>query len=149
VILPPDERLLIHGYDENLAVRVRGYQLMEIVAEKLRTLLQTHSKLTTRGWNRPRARDYYDLWRLFSTYGKTLSPERLLPLLRKKCQHRKVGFRAVNDFFTDELISEARTHWQGTLGAFVADLPPLDEVLGDLRNELAKLTTMEREPKKK
>ena len=143
VILPPITRDLIHGYEEPLAVKVSCYPLTEIVAEKLRTLLQTHEKLTTRGWNRPRARDYYDLWRLLREFRKAIDKQKLLPLLKQKCQHRNIGYSGIDDFFTDELIAEARTHWQGTLGAFVAGLPPLDEVLKDLRRELPKLITME------
>ena len=139
VILPPESRALIHGYEEHLDVQVRCYQLMEIVAEKLRTLLQTHEKLATRGWNRPRARDYYDLWRLFFKYGETFKREMLMPLLEQKCTHRKVAYRSVDDFFTDKLLSEARTHWQSTLGSFIADLPPLENVIGDLRYFLSKI----------
>ncbi len=139
VLLAPEKRPLIHGYGEDFSVRVRCYQLMEIVAEKLRTLLQTHEKLITRGWNRPRARDYYDLWRLFAAYGKTIDHEKLLPLLQEKCRHRKVSFHRVDDFFTDELLSEARTHWQSSLGAFVTGLPPLETVIEDLRTRLATL----------
>jgi len=58
VMMAPDSRSLIHGYDEELAAQVCCYQLEEIAAEKLRSLLQTHQKLVARGWNRPRARDY-------------------------------------------------------------------------------------------
>jgi len=137
VILKPEDRPLIHGYEESLEVRVQCYQLPEIVAEKLRTLLQTHQKLAARGWNQPRARDYYDLWRLFSMYGDTIDWGKLLRTLRQKCEHRKVSFRGAEDFFTEELLSEAKTHWTGALGAFVSDLPPFQKTIDDLREILA------------
>jgi predicted nucleotidyltransferase component of viral defense system len=62
VILAPEYKPILHGYDETLDCLVACYHIEEIIAEKLRALLQTHRKLVTRGWNRPRARDYYDLW---------------------------------------------------------------------------------------
>lgn len=137
VLLAPDERPLIHGYGEDLGVRIRCYQMNEIIAEKLRTLLQTHKKLMARGWNRPRARDYYDLWRLFSMYETKINSKQLIPLLEEKCKHRQVTYRHVDDFFTPELLSETKTHWQSTLGTFVVGLPPLDKVIEDLRRKLA------------
>lgn len=136
VILPPTTRPLIHGYEEKLDTKVLCYQLTEIVAEKLRTLLQTQQKLVKRGWNRPRARDYYDLWRLFSTFSDTIDRQKLPSLLQQKCDHRKVSFSKTSDFFTKELLSEARTHWQSTLGTFVAALPPFEKVIKDLQKQL-------------
>jgi hypothetical protein len=59
---------LIHGYGEDLDVQAPSYRLEEIIAEKMRSLLQTHKKLVARGCNRPHARDYYDLWRLLTGF---------------------------------------------------------------------------------
>ncbi len=61
VMLEAERRDLIHGHQEDLAASLRGYPLAEIVAEKMRALLQTQQKLLARGWNRPRASDYYHL----------------------------------------------------------------------------------------
>jgi len=138
VILPPDVRPLMHGYQEEVTADIQCYQLLEIVAEKLRTLLQTHQKLMERGWNRPRARDYYDLWRLFSAYGKGFDRKMLQSVFRRKCEHRRVAFHGVPDFFTEELLSEARTHWESTLGAFVRDLPPFEKAILELTSTLPK-----------
>ena len=44
------------------------YKLEEIIAEKIRAILQFAAKLHERGWGRSRARDYYDLWRIFKEY---------------------------------------------------------------------------------
>ena len=136
VILPPDSRPLIHGYGESLPIDVRSYCLEEIVAEKLRTLLQTHNKLTTRGWNRPRARDYYDLWRILSTFGHALDCQQILPVLKTKCAHRRVTFQSLEDFFSPELVSEAKIHWDKNLRPFVSELPACQEVLDNLRSLL-------------
>ncbi len=133
VLLAPEKRLLIHGYEENLSAKVCCYQLDEIVAEKLRTLLQTHQKLITRGWNRPRARDYYDLWRVLSTFGESLDRARIKSLLDNKCVYRDVTYRDLDDFFTDELVSETIREWDATLEHFVPDLPDVQEVLNQLK----------------
>ncbi|MDD3534510.1 MAG: nucleotidyl transferase AbiEii/AbiGii toxin family protein, partial [Candidatus Cloacimonetes bacterium] len=73
VMRRPLELGIIHPYTgEDFSETLPVYTLEEIVAEKLRALLQTHEKLVTRGWHRSRARDYYDLWRIFLAYGKQL-----------------------------------------------------------------------------
>jgi len=133
VLLEPDLRPLIHDYEESLHVDIRCYKLEEIVAEKLRCLLQTQEKLLARGWNRPRARDYYDLWRLLTTFDKKIDKTLLPSLLEQKCAHRDVGYSCVDDFFTKELMNEARAHWNSNLRPFVSQLPSCDIVIEDLR----------------
>jgi hypothetical protein len=133
VMLTPEPRPLIHGYDESLPINIRSYRLEEIVAEKMRTLLQTHNKLVARGWNRPRARDYYDLWRILDAFGNTLKNKQLLPLLESKCRHRRVTFHCLDDFFSEQLVSEAYLHWDNNLKPFVSDLPACQEVMEKLR----------------
>jgi len=68
-----------------------------------------------------------------------LDTRELTPLLRSKCDHRGVSFQQLADFFSDELILEARTNWDRNLGPFVLDLPQCDEVLTSLRESLPKL----------
>jgi len=136
VLLKPDARLLIHNYGEEMNVRVPCYRLEEIIAEKMRSLLQTHKKLVSRGWNRPRARDYYDLWRLFTAFDAEID-RTLLPSLReRKCTLRDVGYTCIDDFFTDQLTAEAQTHWETNLRPYVADLPGCDVVLSKLKRLL-------------
>ncbi|MDP8238402.1 MAG: nucleotidyl transferase AbiEii/AbiGii toxin family protein [Candidatus Hatepunaea meridiana] len=139
VLMAPETRRLIHGYDEKLVYNVSCYHLEEIVAEKLRTLLQTHQKLILRGWNRPRARDYYDLWRIMDKYYDRLSGEQILLLLERKCEHRGVSFQSLDDFFSEKLITEAYKHWEPNLAPFVAELPDCSAVLKELRILLSNL----------
>ncbi len=138
VLMPPVKRRLIHNYEDELSVEVNCYSLDEIVAEKMRTLLQTNQKLMERSWHRPRARDYYDLWRLLLSFGDELSSEVLPELLDKKATHVDVSYTSLDDFFTDELVSEAHKHWDLNLGQFVQDLPPCDQVLEELRELIPK-----------
>ncbi|MCD6183039.1 MAG: nucleotidyl transferase AbiEii/AbiGii toxin family protein [Thermovirga sp.] len=133
VLLKPEKRQLIHGYGEDLSCEVCCYRLEEIIAEKLRTLLQTHQKIVLRGWNRPRARDYYDLWRILNKFGAGLNRKEIGFLLERKNAHRGVSYQSINDFFSEELISEAYRHWNSSLGPFVAELPECQKVLEELR----------------
>ena len=137
VLLPTPERQILHGYDElgeQLGdVRLATYALEEIVAEKLRALRQTHAQLEARGWRRPRARDYYDLWRILSERWGDIDPELVRRILPSKLAHRGASYSTADDFFTPQLVAEARRHWRPNLGAFVAELPDVDPVLDALR----------------
>ncbi|MGA1864324.1 MAG: nucleotidyl transferase AbiEii/AbiGii toxin family protein [bacterium] len=139
ILLEPPRRRLLHGYDEELKCNICCYPLEEIVAEKLRTLLQTHQKLVSRGWNRPRARDYYDLWRIFNEFYKELDTSLIGKLLELKNAHRGVSFQSIDDFFTDELVSETIRHWDTNLGPFLVDLPEFNMVMKGLKELLPKL----------
>ena len=136
VLLAPLRRGLIHGYEENIAGSMLTYSLTEIVAEKMRALLQTQQKLILRGWNRPRARDYYDLWRILRDFGSSIDSDALRDLLKRKSAHRGVDYASLDDFFTIELQSEAHRHWESTLSPFVPDLPGCADVLAELKSLL-------------
>ena len=137
VLLEAERRALIHGYEEELAASLRGYPLGEVVAEKMRALLQTRQKLLQRGWNRPRARDYYDLWRILRDFGPSMKNVDLSDLLRRKSAHRGVSYGSLDDFFNAELEGEARRNWESNLKPFVSELPACDEVLAELKRLLA------------
>jgi uncharacterized protein len=136
VLLEPLMRPIIHEYEEDIDVSVRCYRLEEIVAEKMRSLLQSQERLLEGRWTRPRSRDYYDIWRLVTDFGTELDTGELTPLLKKKCVHRGISFQQLADFFADELVLEVRTNWNRNLGPFVPNLPPCDEVLNSLRELL-------------
>lgn len=139
IILSHEYKDILHGYDEQIDSKVACYHVEEIVAEKLRALLQTHQKLVLRGWNRPRARDYYDLWRILKNYSASFSKTRLLKMLDKKCNHRNVSYKTIDDFFTTELVNEANQHWQATLGVLVRELPECGSVLDETKLLISKL----------
>ena len=139
VLMAPEKRRLIHGYEEDLSCKISCYRLEEIVAEKLRTLLQTHQRLVERGWNRPRARDYYDLWSIFKEFGDRLELKLIGPLLKRKSVYRNVLYQSPHDFFSDELVSEAHRHWDTNLGPFVTSLPECRNVLEQLRMLLSEM----------
>ncbi len=129
-------RPVIHEYDEPLDVRVRVYSLEEIVAEKLRAILQHIKKLEERGWSRSRARDYYDLWRIFKAYGAQLSLSDFVPFLQKKCAVRNVSFQGVEDFFQTHSLAYIEQTWEQWLGPLVPNLPSCATVMKELRPQI-------------
>jgi predicted nucleotidyltransferase component of viral defense system len=133
VILSPEYKPILHGYEEQIDCVIACYQIEEIVVEKLRALLQTHKKLIVRGWSRPRARDYYDLWCILKNYSSVVDNSRLFKMLDKKCKHRDVSYQNIDDFFTVELVKEANQHWQATLGVLVRKLPECKHVLDETK----------------
>lgn len=139
ILKPPVSRMVIHEYGEPLEAAVRTYALEEIVAEKLRAILQHIEKLHTRGWSRSRARDYYDLWRIIGTYGDRLEVAGFAPFLRKKCATRDVRFEGAEDFFQDPMLSYVEATWEQWLGRLVPGLPSFETVIGELRPQIAEL----------
>lgn len=139
VILPPPRRPLLHNYDDGLEAEVLVYRLEEIVAEKLRALLQSEARRVKRGWTRPRTRDFYDLWRVLGDLHKGIDAAVIPAVLRKKCEVRNVSFTSADDFFAEGLLAEVDAAWTQSLAALVSDLPPLSKVLSELRPRIERL----------
>ena len=132
VLLPPQWRALHHGFPEDVEAELLCYPLEEIVAEKLRALLQSHARLRQRGWGASRVcRDYYDLWRILS--GIALQRDLLPSLVAQKCAHRGVSFDSPMDFFAPALLQVARDEWERQLCPFVPDCPDVERVLAELQ----------------
>lgn len=132
VIKPPEKRVILHEYGEPLDTPVLVYSLEEIVAEKLRAVLQHAEKLQERGWSRSRARDYYDLWRILGASRDTMDLRGFRLFLREKCRVRGVTFEGPEDFFQEEMISHVERTWEQWLGPLVPDLPAFRTVRKEL-----------------
>ncbi len=132
-------RTILHEYGELLEADVRVYALEEIVAEKLRAILQHVKKLEEQGWTRSRARDYYDLWRVLGTYGDQMDLSDFPYFLREKCAIRNVGFDGPEDFFQKRMLAYVEKTWDQWLEPLVPALPTFDTVIGELRPQVASL----------
>ncbi len=137
-------RAVLHTYGESLDARIQVYSLEEIVAEKLRAILQHVRTLERRGWIRSRARDYYDLWRIFNTYRDHLDTADFAEFLRKKCAIRDVTFSGPESFFSEVMLKDVEKTWEQWLGPLVSDLPPCKEVVEGLRARVATLLEIQR-----
>jgi len=132
VLLPPERRSLLHRFPEAVEAAHWCYPLEEIVAEKLRALLQSRSRLRARGWGANRVcRDYYDLWRVLSAGG--LRKDLLPSLVVQKCAHRDISFESPQDFFAPMLLEAATAEWERQLRPFVSDCPAVELVLEDVQ----------------
>ena len=139
-VLWPTKRLkIIHDYGEPLDAGIHVYALEEVVAEKLRAILQQIDTLERRGWSRSRGRDYYDLWRVLDAYHDRMDPTDFGPLLRKKCAARGVSFAGPSDFFEYRMLSEVRETWEPWLGPLVPGLPSFETILSQLRPQVEHL----------
>jgi predicted nucleotidyltransferase component of viral defense system len=136
VIKPIKKRTVIHEYGEPLKVQVQVYALEEIVAEKLRAILQHVEELQERGWSRSRARDYYDLWRILGAYQNQLDLSDFSSFLRAKCIVRNVSFKGADDFFQKKVLDYVEKTWKQWLGPLVPDLPDFATVIGELRPQI-------------
>jgi hypothetical protein len=133
VLVPTVARPILHGYGETLPGTVRVYALEEIVAEKLRAILQSEARREQRAWIRPRCRDFYDLWRILGAYGESLDRAVVRRILPTKCTVRGILFTPAADFFPPGLIALVTDAWEGDLGGLVQELPPVGRVLAELR----------------
>jgi len=132
VLLPVERRPLRHGFDEELPVTLQVYALAEIVAEKLRALLQSARHLRERGWGASRVcRDYYDLWSVLrrGDWQGCPTPD----LVRRKSDLRGVTFSSPQDFLAEELLNVARREWQAQLSPFLLQPVLVERVLSDLQ----------------
>jgi hypothetical protein len=139
ILLPSPARPILHSYDEPLPGTVRAYSLEEIVAEKLRALLQSEASRGARGWARPRCRDLYDLWRILVGPPGGLDQAAIRRILPTKCAVRGVSFNSAADFFPAELLDIVRAGWEGDLGPLVQDLPAADLAIDEVRRRVEEL----------
>ena len=139
VLWPVVQRQIIHEYGEPMHVEVLAYSLEEVVAEKLRAVLQQAARLESGGWSRNRARDYYDLWRVLGEYREQLDLTDFDARLHEKCRLRHVDFAGPEDFFDPRIVVNVESEWERSLGPLVPGLPAFETVVEELRSHLATL----------
>lgn len=139
LLKPPLRRSVLHDYGEPLNAQVSVYSLEEIMAEKLRAILQHQRALERRGWVRSRARDYYDLWRILGEYRKQLDLANFSGFLREKCAIRDVTFTGPEGFFPETMLAGVERTWTQWLGPLVPKLPPYMTVIEELRPQIITL----------
>jgi predicted nucleotidyltransferase component of viral defense system len=144
ILKPTPKRRVIHEYGEPIEAEVCVYALEEIVAEKLRAILQHVRKLEAQGWSRSRARDYYDLWRVLGAYKDRMDLSDFAFFLREKCAVRDVAFTEADDFFQETMLAYIEKTWDQWLGPLVPGLASFETVIGELRPEVARLISPDR-----
>ncbi len=105
----------------------------------LRALLQQADMFERHGWSRSRARDCYDLWRVFGIYKDRMDLAGFDSVLREKCAIRGVSFTGPGDFFHEAMLAYVEETWEQWLGPLVPGLPSFDTVITGLRPQVAAL----------
>jgi predicted nucleotidyltransferase component of viral defense system len=108
------------GYSDLSAFGITAYSKKEILAEKLRSLLQQQNK-----W--PRPRDLYDLWYILCESGERFSWKELKPLFDEKCRVRGVQ-PDITGLTSDTLREWNEKAWRDRLGPMLKDVPDFDRV---------------------
>lgn len=107
-------------YSDLSTFKISAYHKQEIVAEKMRALLQQQKK-----W--PRPRDLYDLWFILCKSKEYFSQEELKKLFVEKCQVRQIA--PDPEGLTSEKLKEwNRNAWSNLLGPMLKTLPDYEEV---------------------
>jgi len=120
--LKPERHNVKSSYPDLHDFKVFVYSLSEIVAEKIRSIMQ-------RGYSR----DYYDVWRLLKE-GK-LNATEITSTLVSKCA--SIGFEyKPRLIFDGGRLKEAKSFWKAGLGHLTQELPEFDKVLDELRESL-------------
>jgi len=118
---------IFHNFSDNHLITsvVPVYSINEIMAEKLRSLIQR---------NRPR--DIYDLWILLPMVN-TVDYSSIKELLTKKCRYKNIAFSNVDDFINDKKGQRNKREWESSLNNHLPAgmLPDFDKVYS-LLNQL-------------
>jgi predicted nucleotidyltransferase component of viral defense system len=122
-VLGPVQNLAMpKSYSDYPDVRVNLESRQEILAEKLRALLE-----------RTKARDYYDVWRLVQPQIEKTETKRLF---LEKAKFRGINWTGVDDFFPAGLEDRLAGYWEVELGRLVQPVPDMRTVLFELRSRL-------------
>ena len=127
IVSSPDTKKIFKIYTDDIDAQLPTYPLEEIVAEKLRSILQ-----------RGKSRDYYDVWILLKDYDKDFSFDKMWSIFKKKCQYKKIPVPKVDDFFLPQRTEEAGRYWERGLAHQVANLADYRLTLNELKELLTK-----------
>ena len=105
-------------YSDLQAFEIVSYSKHEILAEKLRSLLQQQHK-----W--PRPRDLYDLWYILCKSGERYSWRDLQPLFTEKCRIRGLE-PGIADLTSETLREWNENAWIYRLGPMLKEIPDFD-----------------------
>ena len=107
---------------------VQVYSLEEILAEKLRSLLQ-----------RTRVRDYYDVWFLLSSENN-FDAAKLRNIFLQKVAYKKLSFSGKGQFLDQEKLRQAEAYYESQLKNQLNKLPPFSKIKQELEERIAGLT---------
>ena len=122
VLLEPVNAKVKSIYPDLGDFKVVAYQFDEILAEKMRGMLQ-----------RGKSRDFYDVWRLAKE--RQFDKRKVFDLFRRKCEFAGVEC-SIGKIFELEHLQAAKEHWEKGLAHLTKELPDFEVVISDLREIL-------------
>jgi len=135
IIGSPVDRDLMHvGFGETLPVKMRCYELREIVAEKLRGFVQTRRRFDQlaageRTFARSRPRDLFDLTQLHQQTAYPLDWPSVRGFIEPKAAAYGITIKGPDDFLDARVLDDMQRTWDGQLGEFIKPLPSFTDCL--------------------
>jgi len=124
--LDPDNRKVLAAPFSSEGQKVLAYPLEELLAEKMRSLLE-----------RGKSRDYYDVWRLLKEKTSSLDLKLLGRVLIKKLTHKGLVITSIDDFLPQD-TRVLKRYWEKDIEQQITPLPSLDQVTEELGDILKK-----------
>jgi predicted nucleotidyltransferase component of viral defense system len=101
--LIPDNREVLAAPFSSEGQKVLAYPLEELLAEKIRSLLE-----------RGKSRDYYDVWRLLKEQSSNVDHKLLGTVLQKKLSHKGLAITSIDDFLPRD-AGVLKRYWEKEL----------------------------------
>jgi predicted nucleotidyltransferase component of viral defense system len=120
ILTEPAIRSVNPRYSDLTDFEITAYSKEEILAEKMRALLQQQKK-----W--PRPRDLYDLWFIFCRSAEHFQSESLKHLFTQKCKARQIQ-PDVAGLISENLKERNREAWENILRPLMKTVPDFEEV---------------------
>lgn len=127
VVLKPENKTVLSEYSDKGKYFLVVYPLEEILAEKIRSILQ-----------RGKTRDYYDVWKLLKEHPTLINQDQARKVLAQKCKFKNV-ICTEELLFEKERIAEAQQHWEKGLAHQINALPDFRAVITECQEMLSAL----------
>jgi len=120
----PTTQTVTTSYDDLSNFSINGYTLNEVVAEKIRSLMQ-----------REKVRDYYDIWKMFNEHNKFDKPL-IGKIVKQKCDINNIEYNP-SKIFDDKRLPGLEEHWKKELERLVIEpLPDPKTVFSKMKDLL-------------
>ena len=123
ILVPPELCRIEPVYSDIAAFRLLAYARIEIIAEKMRGLIQQQEK-----W--PRPRDLYDLWFMLCLRDERYPRDLLRSVFSRKCRSKDIADDPAA-LISDKLKEWNRNAWENQLGPMMRSVPDYEQVWSD------------------
>lgn len=120
ILMGPEWRDVRRTYEDISPFNIWAYGMSEIIAEKMRSLLQQQDK-----W--PRPRDLYDLWYILCHRKEVLLPAVYLDLFAQKCRVRNIDPN-LSRLVSPVLKEMNRNAWENQLRPMLRNAPDYEQI---------------------